>query len=219
VTDPETPRPEQPTSPSRTVEDVLARLATPAILPLVIAVIIAGLLAFTAAEYERTRTPVYQATTALLLDSPLAITSNPGSVVAVSEVRIKYAGLVGTDVISQPAADRLGLPLAVVARSVVATLQQADLNIVLRARGTSPDGARQLAMAVGQSLIDYVKNEQANITLADPQLRLSLKVVGKAYPGYRVSPNHRRELTSAAVVGLIALALSYAVARLFIKRR
>ncbi len=208
-----------PRSASRVVESFLTKLAGPAALPIVIAVVVAALVAFTGAEYERTRPPVYQSNTTLLLDSPLAITSNPGSVIAIAQVRIKYVGLVGTDVISQPAADKLGLPLALVAGSVTAGLGPADLNIVLRARGSSPELARQLAAAVGQSLIDYVRNEQANIPLTDPQLRLTLKVVGKAYPGYRVSPNHRRELTTGAVAGVVGLALAYGVALLATRRR
>ena len=192
---------------------VFTNLTSPAILPVVAAVLIGGLVALAAANYERTRPSVYQSTTVLLLDSPLAITSNPGTVIAVSEIRAKYVGLIGTDVIAQPAATKLGLPLAQVAGAVTASLAPSSLDIVLRARGSSPDRSEHLAAAVAQSLIDYVHAEQAALPLVNPQLRLTMQVVGKAYPGYRVSPNHRREIATGAIFGLVALAAVYVLGR------
>lgn len=202
---------------SRSIEELLRRLAAPAVLPIVIALVLGALVAFAGAEYERTRTPVYQSSTVLLLDSPLALSANPGAVISVSEIRAKYAGLIGTDVIAQPAADHLKLPLSTVARSVTAGLTPANLNLVLTARGSSPADAQRLAAAVATSLIDYVHAEQANLTLVSPQLRLTMKVVGNAYLGTRVSPNHRRELTTGGLFGLVALALAYVTTRAVIR--
>ncbi|MHB8465894.1 MAG: YveK family protein [Acidimicrobiales bacterium] len=203
--------------PRRLQDDPVARalkaLAAPTVLPVVLALVLGAVVAFGGAEYERTRTPVYQSSSVLLLDSPLAITANPATIVSISEVRAKYAGLVGTDVISQPAADTLGVPLRVVARSVTAGLVPNSLDIALKARGSSPARAGDLVAAVSQSLIDYVHAEQAALPVASPQLRLTMRVVGAAYPGYRVSPTHRRELTTGAVLGLIAMAGAYALAR------
>jgi hypothetical protein len=193
------------------VQDLLGRLVVPTLLPFVLAAVIGALAAFYGAEYERTRPPVYQSSAVVLLDSPLAITSNPGAVISVSEIRGKYAALVGTDVISRPAASRLGLPPSVVAGSVTASIVPVGLDIALRARGASPEQAQKLSSAVAQSLIDYVKAEQAALPpIIRPDLRLTMSVVGEAPLGYRVSPNHRREITTGAIVGLIAAAVVYA---------
>lgn len=199
----------------RSVPELARELINRGLLAVVVAVMVAGLVAFAAAEYERTRTPVYESTAVLLLDSPLAITSNPGTVVAVAEIRAKYVGLVGTDVIAQPAAVAAGVTPAVVARSVSATLGPVNLNIYLRARGLSPKQSQKLAASVAQSMIDYLHTEQAALPPGfNPALRLSMKVIGAPVEGGRVSPNHRRELTTGAIFGLVTLAAVYVLARI-----
>ena len=181
---------------------------------LAMALLMGALGAFVGAEYERTRVPVYQSSALLLLDDAAAVTSDPGRLFALSQQVPNYASLAQTDLITVPVGARVGLPRGVVATRVRAVVLDAvNLTILILARGGSPESAQALAGAVAGQLDSYVSNEQAALPVSvPPEFRLHLVTVGQARPGVRISPNHRRELLTGLVVGVISVWLSYALA-------
>jgi hypothetical protein len=192
----------------------------PALLAVVMALVIGAVAAFVGAEYERTRTPIYQSSAVLLLDNPVGITADPTFLVGVSQARAKYVGLVDTDVIAGPASQALGLPTTFVARRVRATFAGISLNIVITAKSTSPDQAQSLAGGVAKQLLAYVSKEQAGLpNIVKPELRLRMQIVSDAPLGSRLSPNHVKEERTGVIVGLVALIASYVVAQLVVDSR
>lgn len=79
--------------------------------------------------------------------------------------------------------------------------------LVLRTVGKagSPQGARLLAQAVAEELVDFVEQEQAGIPIP-PAARIELRIVQDAFPGVQVEPDETR----AAFVALAAAILSAA---------
>jgi hypothetical protein len=198
--------------PTRTIQDVGRALALPSLIAVVAALIVAIVVFFIAADYERTRTPIYQSQAVLLLDSPAAIATDPTAVNTIFELRAKYVGLVGSDLISTPAAAAIGAPPSVVAGSVFGFVVPTDLDIVLRSHSTSALFAQKVVQAVAQQLVLYVQHEQGALPASIPSdERLSLQIIIAAGEGDRISPNHRKEITTGAVYGIVAAAATYVV--------
>ncbi len=219
------PPPEPPTGdrrrrPPRTVQDVWASLSAPAALAVLIALLTGAVVAFAGAEYERSRTPVYQSAAVLLLDNPAAIDADPGWLVGVSQARAKYAGLADTEVIAGPAARTLGKTESYVAGRVRATLDISSLNIDVIAAGNTPAQSQAVANAVAAQLVTYVTDEQAHLpNTVNFRFRMRMQLVSAAQPGARISPRHSKEETTGVVYGVLALIVSYVVAQLTIDAR
>jgi capsular polysaccharide biosynthesis protein len=180
----------------------------------VVIALVAGLVgAFIGANYERTRPSVFESRSILLLDNAAAITSEPGAVLAVSEDRVKYTGLVATDVIAVPVSESLGVSRGQ-ASAVQAVADPTSLDIAIVARGSSPEKAQALSNAAGKQLVKYVTDEQAALTNVSASLRLKMSVLSPAGAGVRVSPTHRKELTTGVIVGVILALATYVVVQL-----
>jgi hypothetical protein len=199
----------RPGAAPRTVQDVGRALALPSLLAVGAALLVGVIVFFIAADYERTRTPVYQSQAVLLLDSPAAIATDPTAVNTIFELRAKYVGLINSDLIAKPAAATLGLPESVVAGSAFGIVTQTSLDIVVRAVSSSAPTAQRIADAVAQQLVSYVQTEQSALPAPIPKLKM--QVIAAASEGDRISPNHRKEITTGAVYGIVAAAATYVI--------
>jgi len=185
-------------------------LAAPTPLAIVLAVVLGLVGVLVGAEYQRTRTPVFQSSAVVLFDSPAAIDANGAAIVAISQARGKYSGLLATDAIAAPVAASLGLGTGAVEGAVHGVLNPFDLDLVVVAGARTADLAQHIAEATAEQLVTYVDNEQAAIPSSVPaSLRLRARVVRPARFAGRISPTHKSELVTGAVAGVLVAILVY----------
>jgi hypothetical protein len=183
----------------RTPEEFWKSIAIPSIWALLIAVVAAGITGFIGANYERTRPPVYSSEAVMLFDNASTIAVDPGAVISISQERGKYAGLVGTDLISVPAAAIANVSVGAIEGSVHAIATPTTLNIFIVSVAPSARLAQTLALAVAQAMVTYVTNEQAAFA---PSLRLTATITTNPRLGGRISPTHKKEITTGAAVAI-----------------
>ena len=165
------------------------------------------------------RPPVYESTSAIVLQQPEILRSSGVSVIIkLNQLRLHYVALIDTDQVTGPAARQLNLRRAQVAGAVSASVPEQSLLLYPTARARSPQMARRLARAVTASLVAYANDEQssANIPTKD---RLDLTVVDNATRVRKVAPTSGGVAVSAAfgaaaaVVTMAGLAQSTAIRR------
>ena len=176
-------------------------LKQPALLALVTAVLVtAGVLAAMLSAPA-----VYTSTAVLAIDQPgaLAASDDAGVIEKLSRLRFTYAGLVGTDRVAAPVAERLGEPLADVRGRLTAQAELQDL--LLRVTGTDDTaaGARRTATALAEVLIAQLAAEQQALR-APPPMRVSLTTVRPAVAVEQVAPSRTRALAVAVLLGLLS---------------
>jgi len=173
-------------------------------LRLAVVVAVVGLVAGALATLARPTH--YTSSTTLLIDDPyqLATAGQEGTVLKLDVLRIKYAGLVGTEAIAGPVAARLGLPVSAVLQSVVPEVPEESLLLRVQASWSTPAGARRLSTAVADELHAFVAREVAATGVAEHD-RYSLSVVDPATPAVAVGPSVADVATDGLGLGVLGL--------------
>lgn len=150
----------------------------------------------------------FTATALVSVDEPRAVAAagDAGILEKLSRIRLRYTGLVPTDLLAAPVAARLGVPVGQVRGRLSATALPQDL--LLRLACVEPDAApaRRCADALAASLVDLVAHEQqAGGIPADQQLVMTQ--VQPAGPPARTGPRRSRTAALALLGGLLAAGL------------
>jgi capsular polysaccharide biosynthesis protein len=143
--------------------------------------------------------------------------SGPGPITKLNALRARYASLAETQAVLAPVGTTVGLPPGQVGRAVTVVIAGPSLLMRPTARTTSPQLSQQLADAMADELSAYAKKEQTDDKIA-PADQVQLRVVQRALPGVKVSPDSSRAFAAAGIVGLVVLAGVYTVLQLVIGR-
>lgn len=180
----------------------------------VAAVIIAFLVAGLAAVVVLTRPAKYESTAAIAVDQPSLIASGGDRVIdKLARIRVKYAPLLKTDVVTDPLAKQLGTTPEDLRSSLSATTPADNILILVRATTGSRSQSQNFAAKAAEFLSKYAADEQARDNVPANQ-RFDLVVVDQARPGTKTEPSATRALAVTVVAGLIALGLAYVVLQL-----
>jgi len=177
---------------------------------LICALLVAGL----AAALVLTRPAKYESTAAIAVDQPALIASGGDRVIdKLQRIRVKYAPLLRTDVMTAPLAKELGTTPANVRSTLSATTPADNVLILVKARSGSRTESQNYASKAADFLSTYAKDEQARDSVPAAQ-QFQLVVVDQARPGTKTDPSPAKALAIAVVAGLIALALVYVALQL-----
>lgn len=177
-----------------------------------LALLLAGIAAVLAAGVARAVVPSsstgFTSTALVSLDTPraIALARDGGILNKLSGVRLKYVGLVQTDVIAAPVAKQLGLPVDQVRGRLSALALPTDLLLRVSCTGADARAAQQCAQALSASLIDFITREQAGNSIP-PILAIVASAVQPPGPGVATSSHPKRVLALALLVGALAAAL------------
>jgi capsular polysaccharide biosynthesis protein len=139
--------------------------------------------------------------------------SGPGPVTKLNALRARYASLAETQAVLQPVGKAVGLAPGQVGKAVTVAFTGPSLLMKPTATTTSPELSQRLADAMADELSSYATKEQTDDKIA-PADQVQLRVVQRALPGVKVSPDSSRALASAAVVGAVLLAGVYTILQL-----
>ncbi len=169
--------------------------------------------------YQASRPQVYRSTATLLIDQRPALfaTGSEGVIGELSQLRIKYTSLVGTQAFAAPVAQQAGLPLRDVAGTLSATADLNTLLITVSARSSSAQRAHTIAKTASTYLSDYIAHEQSGLGVK-PKDQVSLTVVTPASNGAKVAPSVKKALLEGAAV-FAAIAVVGAFLADLIRRR
>lgn len=150
----------------------------------------------------------YEASTVLLIDSPveLATATNSGVIDKLNRLRGKYAALAETEAIGGPAAETLDVRLGAVLGATEARLGRAELTLVVVGSGPDAETAQAFSRAMAESIVSFVENEhiENGIPLGD---RFLFEIVREPTGARQVAPSAQRATTSALfAVALVAVA-------------
>jgi len=160
----------------------------------------------------------YEAQAALLIDQPQAIAAADGGEVLgkLSNLRLKYTGLVRTRELTEPIADAVGGSPDEIAGKITAVAPSDSLLIVVRARSAQRDDAIALAAAASEALRTYVEEEHEREDIP-PGDRFVLREVTPAENAAVVDTSTRRTALQAvaalAALGFLAAPVVYVVQR------
>ncbi|MBV9291707.1 MAG: hypothetical protein JO222_04590 [Frankiales bacterium] len=174
-------------------------IGSPALILAIIALVIGILAGGFTAYYEYTRPATYRSSAVMLIDQPatLSASADVGVVTKLSQLRIKYVGIVKTQVFAQPVADQTGLPVGLVLHSLTATADPTSLLVLISSTTKDPAQAHTIAEAAANELTTYVKTEQDAAGI--PQRRqITFSTATPATNAVRVTPDRSR----AKLVGL-----------------
>ena len=161
----------------------------------------------------------FQSTAVMLIDQPAEIArGDQGVVVKLNLLRAKYAALVTTSEILEPAATQAGVSEGAMRAAQTPLYPANSLTLLPFARADSPERAQLIAQATADTLSKYVEDEQAATGLP-PAQRISLRIVQDAPVGAKVSPVPRRARQVAAVTGAAGVLLGYVGLQLRSARR
>lgn len=178
-------------------------------LPSPLTVLIAGLVlgvlvGAIGGAYVLSRPAVYRSSAVLMLDQEpaLAKSADDALLTKLVRLRLKYVGIVSTEVFAAPVARSVGRPVGQVHAALSASAPGNSLLLDVTAQTGSADSAREIAQAGAAGLITYLQREEAAARIpAGNQVQMS--VVTPAAPGAKASPSRRRAL----LVGLIAFVI------------
>lgn len=160
----------------------------------------------------------YEAQAALLIDQPQAIAAADGGEVLakLSNLRLKYTGLVRTRELADPIAEAVGGSPGDVAGRLSAVAPSDSLLIVVRARSADRDEAIALAAAASEELQTYVEEEHERADIP-PGDRFVLREVTPAESASVVDTSTRRTVlqvvAALAALGFLAAPVAYVVQR------
>lgn len=160
----------------------------------------------------------YEAQAALLIDQPQAIAAADGGAVLgkLSNLRLKYTGLVRTRELTEPIAEAVGGSPGDVAGRLTAVAPSDSLLIVVRARSADRDEAIALAAAASEALQTYVEEEHEREAIP-PDDRFVLREVTPAEDASVVDTSTRRTVLQVvavlAALGFLAAPVAYVVQR------
>lgn len=185
----------------------------PGSLALLLAVLAAVFAAGVTGLAVRGGSSTFKSTAIVSVDEPrqLASSGDGGVLEKLSRIRVKYLGLVPTDQLAAPVADRLGVPIGQVRGRLSATALPADLLLRLSCTGPDAPAARRCADALSASMIAFVAREQASNGIP-PEQRLVMAVVQVARGAVRTGPHRGRTVGLALLVGALAAAVVLGVA-------
>ncbi len=174
------------------------------LLALVAAVLAAGIVGLSVRGGNGT----FSSSSLVTIDAPRAVAAagDNGILQKLSGLRFKYAGLVPTDLLAVPVADRLKVPVEQVRGRLSASLQATDLLMRLTCRGTELAKTRTCAGALAQSLVDYVAKEQADNAIPVAQ-RIVVTQVQQPVFSIRVGANRSRTIGLASLAAVLAAAV------------
>ena len=171
------------------------------------AIVVGLLVGLVASLLVKVRDPVYSSKAILLMDQPGAISldSGDGVVLKLSRLRLKYAGLVGTNAIDASVAHRVGASPASVAGLVTATAPADNLNIVITSATPKRSQAAALAAATATALQRYLDREQASARIAT-NMRLRLSLIQPAEAVIESGNGDHRQAVVGIAAGVLAAA-------------
>jgi hypothetical protein len=164
------------------------------------------------------RATTFSSTAVLSIDQPRAVAdaANNGPLQKLIGLRGEYAAFASTDLIAVPVASQLGLPTALVRRSVHAA--PAGVGLLLAVRATTRDRslAVELASTAASQIVALAQSRQADAKVPT-ELRYSFQIVVPAQGAAAAKTDkERRAVLGAVVFAVLLLAgggLSVAVAR------
>lgn len=160
----------------------------------------------------------YEAQAALLIDQPRAIAAADGGEVLgkLSNLRLKYTGLLRTRELSAPIAEQVGGSPDDVAGRLTAVAPPDSLLIVISARSAQRDDAIALAAAASDALRAYVEEEHEREDIP-PDDRFVLREVTPAEDAAVLDDSTRRKALRAvavlAALGFLAAPVVHLVRR------
>ncbi|MCW2499564.1 MAG: hypothetical protein JWN87_1240 [Frankiales bacterium] len=183
-----------------------APLRRPGPLAVLVAVLVAVVVAGAAGVVAHSGPTTWTSTSIVAIDAPkdVAAARDSGVLEKLSRIRYKYAGLVGTDTIATPTAERLKVPAADVRGRLTATALLTDLLLRLSCTERDAAAARRCSDALSASVLDYIRREQVTAGIPAAQ-RLVVQSVEKAGPALKLGPSRSRTFGLAALAGLVAL--------------
>lgn len=170
--------------------------------------------------YQANRAKVYRSSAALLIDQRPALfaVGDEGIISKLSQLRIKYTSLVGTQNFAAPVSEKAGLPLGQVKGSLTATADPNTLLIIVSANSASPGRAHLIAKTASNYLVDYIRNEQASVGVK-PKDQVTLTVVTPASNGTKIAPSKKKALLEGAAVFAAVAVVGALLADLIRRRR
>jgi hypothetical protein len=151
----------------------------------------------------------YQSEAVMLIDQPLQLTAgDAGVVIKLNQLRAKYAALITTSEIIEPAAAAAKLPESIVRAAQRPLVPSETLTLMPAARAATAEMAQTIAQATALTLQNYVEDEQAATGLNAAQ-RLSLRIVQDAGSGVKVEPSTSRARQVGVVAAGAAVLLAY----------
>jgi hypothetical protein len=182
-------------------------------------VIVGLLVGVLAADLTATRNPTYSSTAVLLTDQPraLSLADGDGIVLKLARLRLKYIGLVGTPVITNPVARDLGRSPGNLGGVLAGIAPPQDININVTAVSADQSLAPRLAQAAAQELSAYAANEQQQNGIA-PKDQFALTLISPASaPVASVNGKHRPIYVGVGA-GILAAAAAAAASSLMRRR-
>ncbi|MGH3744238.1 MAG: hypothetical protein ACRDTP_05205 [Mycobacteriales bacterium] len=194
------------------------RLATP-LTVLIAGVVLGVLVGAIGGAYVLSRPAVYRSTAVLMLDQEpaLAKSTDDALLTKLVRLRLKYVGVVSTEVFAAPVARALGRPIGQVHAALSATAPGNGLLLDVSAQNGSAGGAHDIAQAGAAGLITYLQREETAARIP-PGNQVQLSVVTPAGPGAKASPSRRRALL-VGLIGFVILTAAGAVAADALRRR
>ena len=180
-----------------------------------VAALICGLLvAALAAAVVMTRPAKYESTATIAVDQPALIASGGDRVIdKLQRIRVKYAPLLKTDVMTEPLSKQLGTTTATLRSTLSAQTPPDNVLILVKATTGSRSRSQTYASKAADFLANYAKDEQARDKVPASQ-QFQLVVVDQARSGTKTEPSQARAFAIAVVAGLIALGLVYVALQL-----
>lgn len=152
----------------------------------------------------------YTSTTVMIIDDPLALATagDQQEFVKLDALRVKYSGLISTDVIAVPVAHRLHLSVGAVLGAVSTQVPFEGLLMDVDATWSSPREAQVLSQAVANEVTSYVTSE--DVTYNIPQIdRFTFTTVDPASPATPQTPSSGHALTFAIGLAVLGFVLGY----------
>jgi hypothetical protein len=179
----------------------------PGPLAVLLAAVVAVLAAAAAGLIVRGSSTTYTSTALVSVDEPRAVAAagDGGVLDKLSRIRFKYAGLVPTDKLAAPVAERLGVPIGQVRGRMSAAVHVTDLLLRLSCAEPNAATARRCSDALAASMVAFVAQEQSTNGIPADQ-RLVMASVQPAGPAVGTGPRRSRTFGAAGLAGALAAA-------------
>jgi capsular polysaccharide biosynthesis protein len=162
----------------------------------------------------------YSSTAVMLIDDPpaLATAGDDGVLLKLDALRLKYQALVSTDLIAQPVAAELHMPVGDVLGSVSAVVPYQSLLMDVTGTWSTPAIAQSLAQATANEVTKFVKYESDvyNIPAND---RYTFIVIDPATSATASKPSHAHALTLAVGLAVAGFAVTFVATQFWRQRR
>jgi hypothetical protein len=188
-------------------------------LTVILALVLALLAGAGAALYQRSKPTHYISYSAMLIDQPFAVLSDPGDaeLAKLQRLRFYYAGLVQTSVISAPIAQQTHLPVGTIEGSLSTLMSPSTFTIDLFSQAQNPQASSTIAQLATQQLITYVRQQQDKLGISKVD-QVTLTEVTTPTAGIKVTVSTKKQLVSAGVAFVVVGAAFIIVADLLRRR-